>query len=136
MIQFHLSSKANDSDEYYVDDDDEDGGHDPHPHSPPVSCSRAPNELTFREPQRTLAWNDNGRYSFRKNITSQARFSTKYSNENAVPQAQSNIIIIRAKVPPTTTLGIAHQRHCAQHHRHHSIHESDEDAVFARWFSV
>ena len=23
------------------------------------------------------------------------------------------------KVPPTATLGIARQRHCAQHHRHH-----------------
>ena len=31
MIQFRpaLSSKANDSDEYYADDDDGDGGHDP-----------------------------------------------------------------------------------------------------------
>ena len=27
MIQFH-----NDSDDYYGDDDSEDGGHDPHPH--------------------------------------------------------------------------------------------------------
>ena len=44
MIQFHLSSKANDSEEYYGDDDDEDGGHDPHPHSPPVPCSRVPND--------------------------------------------------------------------------------------------
>ena len=45
MIQFRpaLSSKANDSDEYYGDDDDGDGGHDPHPHSPQVPCSRVPN---------------------------------------------------------------------------------------------
>ena len=31
-------------------------------------------KLTFNEPNRHLAWNDNGRYSFHKNITSQARF--------------------------------------------------------------
>ena len=47
MIQFRpaLKSKANDSHEYYGDDDDGDGGHDPHPHSPPVPCSRVPNEI-------------------------------------------------------------------------------------------
>ena len=34
-------------------------------------------KLTFNEPNRNLAWTDNGGDSFRKNITSQARFSTK-----------------------------------------------------------
>ena len=81
-----LSSEANDSDEHAGDDDDEDGGHDPHPHSPPVPCSRVPNEnrsntcssLHLTNPPETwLGMSDNGRYSFRKNITSQNRFSTK-----------------------------------------------------------
>ena len=35
---------------------------------------------------------------------------------NMRAEAQSNI---GEKVPPTATLGIARQRHCAQHHRHH-----------------
>ena len=38
-------------------------------------------KLTFSEPNRNLSWNDNVRYSFPKNITSQARFSTRSSNE-------------------------------------------------------
>ena len=68
MIQFRpaLSSKANDSDEYYGDDDDGDGGHDPHPHSPQVTCSRVPNEnhsntcssVHESEPNRNSAWSD------------------------------------------------------------------------------
>ena len=68
MIQFRpaLSSKANDSDEYYGDDDDGDGGHDPHPHSPQVPCSRVPNEnhsntcssVHESEPNRNSAWSD------------------------------------------------------------------------------
>ena len=61
-----LSSKANDSDEYYGDDDDGDGGHDPHPHSPQVPCSRVPNEnhsntcssVHESEPNRNSAWSD------------------------------------------------------------------------------
>ena len=67
MIQFRpaLSSKANDSDEYYGDDDG-DGGHDPHPHSPQVPCSRVPNEnhsntcssVHESEPNRNSAWSD------------------------------------------------------------------------------
>ena len=87
MIQFRpaLSSKANDSDEYYGDDDDGDGGHDPRPHSPQVPCSRVPNEnhsntcssVHESDPTETRLGVTNGRYSFRKNITSQARFSTK-----------------------------------------------------------
>ena len=68
MIQFRpaLSSKANDSDEYYGDDDDGDGGHDPHPHSPQVPCSRVPNEnhsntcssVHESKPNRNSAWSD------------------------------------------------------------------------------
>ena len=68
MIQFRpaLSSKANDSDEYYGDDDDGDGGHDPHPHSAQVPCSRVPNEnhsntcssVHESEPNRSSAWSD------------------------------------------------------------------------------
>ena len=60
------SSKANDSDEYYGDDDDGAGAHDPHPHSPQVPCSRVPNEnhsntcssVHESEPNRNSAWSD------------------------------------------------------------------------------
>ena len=89
MIQFRpaLSSKANDSDEYYGDDDDGDGGHDPHPHSPQVPALAQESRMKIIQiraqaymkvnPTETRLGVTNGRYSFRKNITSQARFSTK-----------------------------------------------------------
>ena len=40
-------------------------------------------------PTETRLGVTNGRYSFRKNITSQARFSTKQSNEHALPKPRA-----------------------------------------------
>ena len=87
MIQFRpaLSSKANDSDEYYDDDDDGDGGHDPirtllrslaQESRMKIIQTRAQAYMKAK-PTETRLGVTNGRYSFRKNITSQARFSTK-----------------------------------------------------------
>ena len=87
MIQFRpaLSSKAHDSDEYYGDDDDGDGGHDPHPHSLRSLAQESRMKIIQTRAQAYMKANltetqlgvTNGRYSFRKNITSPARFSTK-----------------------------------------------------------
>ena len=53
---------------------------------------------------------------------------------NCGAEAQGNI---RAEVPPTATLGIAHQRHCAQHHRHHSpLCRRGGEGEGALWFPV
>ena len=92
-------------------------------------------KLTFNEPNRNLAWNDNGRYSFRKNITSQ-EFSTNRAMNTRCRSPEQH----KAKVPPTATLGIAHQRHCAQHHRHHSHlcrrGGEEDEGDGALWFRV
>ena len=87
MIQFRpaLSSKANDSDEYYGGDDDGLVVMIPirtllrslaQESRMKIIQTRAQAYVKVN-PTETRLGVTNGRYSFRKNITSQARFSTK-----------------------------------------------------------